>query len=165
MKKILIIFAILLIYSINTFAQNDSIIPKTTHYFGINTGLTTGLGISYRYMKNLKGVQFSFNPFIIKSKGEENGTSVINSTVTFIANIKSNKRIDFNFYESQNMLFNFSNKNPFTGVGIGMGSLGDVRFGQNTVLSINIGLALLIKGGSLDFLFLPDFGVGLYYKL
>jgi len=161
MKKYILI-TFLVYSSVFSYSQIDTIKNQRIFSIGINAGMTTGTGLSFRYMPNKFGVQFSAIPIISipinspQSKVQKSGTL----SFTVLRQLKSAKKIDFNFYEAQTLLFD----DDIT-VSVGAGSLADIKLGYDMSLSINIGLAF-ITGDFLDdnWLLLPDFGFGFYYK-
>lgn len=165
MKRFILITLLLVFIFCEAKSQIDSLSITKEHQFGVNVGLTTGFGMSYRYINNKKAIQFSANPIMLKPSDGSFDISLINTSVTLLATMKSTNKVDFNFYESQNMIFDFANsENVFLGIAMGMGSMADIKIGYDAVMSVNIGLAFLLETEELNFLLLPDFGIGLYYK-
>lgn len=58
--------AFLLLFITNTSFSQDAVADtsKGAHYLGLNAGFTTGVGFSYKYVKNRIGFQFSGIPIV-----------------------------------------------------------------------------------------------------
>ena len=165
-KSIILIAIILLTASSFCISQTDTTQTVGRHYFGINGGATTGIGLTYRYMPAKWGFQASYLPFY----PTEDFVSI--ASFSIIKNFWSGKKAGFNLYEAQTVLIDVrldSNTTDAAG-SFGFGTMAEVNFGSNIVMTINGGFCVItdLSGdffGNTDWLIIPDFGIGFFYRI
>ena len=105
MKKLLFLFTTLLIVSTSQ-AQNDYVNYK--HSLGVSVGLSTGLGISYRYWPKRVGVQVTGIPVFSRNR------FFSSSGVSVLAKIRDFNNIRLFGYLGTNLFYSRS-KSVWTG--------------------------------------------------
>jgi hypothetical protein len=122
MRIFFIIWICIITISLNG-QKNDSLSNdiKTkkfdNHFLGINAGITTGLGFSYRYWPGRSGFQITFLPLYDKEK------TYVSFSTTYLFEIKQYKSSRFIFYSSNhitNILVSHNRYVDNLGVGIGV---------------------------------------------
>lgn len=104
MKK-LNVFALIGIFCICSFtasAQNDTEAPKEKrfkHGLGIAAGLTTGYGLSYRYMFSKFTIQGTFAPLVDGDRQQ------YSTGITFIYNLVENRNTNLFLYQGNHFYY------------------------------------------------------------
>ena len=114
MKK-LILSIIIISFSFCASAQNDSIYTPSKHFFGLNIGSTTGIGLSYRYWPTRLGAQITAAPIILP-----NNKHFISLGFSALLKFKETKNFTIYGYLSDHALI-INNNEPINNIGIGGG--------------------------------------------
>jgi hypothetical protein len=150
------------------FFPGDSVPPKKSKYqLGLNAGLVTGFGLSFRYAPTSTRFmhQITFLPVVTS------GFSLVDLSYSVFYRLKERKYTDFNLYLGSNFIMaGVSGTNTFiniTGGGFGF----DFKLGNYFSLNLNSGFAVYntpsVSGTSTDrsLMLLPTGEIGLFYKL
>ncbi len=85
------VLIILLLFSYTMYGQDDTYQKdKEHHYVGIGLGITTGYGLSYRYLSNKFGFQVNYAPFYYRNEGS---AFSLGGTVLYKFNESENKKL------------------------------------------------------------------------
>lgn len=157
--KILIVVVLLSFISVPIFGQNnnEALDLNNNNYkysLGFGAGITTGYGLSFRYIPNKFGVQANFAPYT--------RSQLIQLSVgaSFIYNFHQTKYVSFYLYQGNHLQYT-SNTNGETYVfnnGVGAG----IEFNILNRIGLNImgGYAFYDNFGGLNF----SVESGLYYR-
>lgn len=117
MRQTLVFVFMLVFTQLRSQEKTDSILTLRTnedgkHYFGLNAGLTTGLGLSYIYMPAKNGFQVSFLPVLDKEN------QFYSLGFTYLRHVKDYKRTSFLFFCGNHLVLN---RDIFWNIGMGPG--------------------------------------------
>lgn len=137
MKKLFAIVVLLLCICPLTKSQNEK--DSTLHYrgvhsFGFAAGVTTGVGLSYRYIPGKLGIQTTFAPLFIN----EHNTA-ISLGFSFLYNLAKTEKVNFYMYQGNHFLTDVDSEfTMFNGLGIGI----ELIFWKNIGYDLMVGYGL-----------------------
>lgn len=158
-RILLVLITLFLIGTINTSGQNPQNQPYPgeglyKHYFGINAGLTTGVGFSYRYWPGKNGFQVTFLPVVDRT------STTISFGATYLKEIKTFDKYRFLVYASNHLTNLYQYHDQYIdNIGIGAGF--DV-YQKYFVLNMMVGYGCIDVFQ--DFRTRPTFEMGLFYN-
>lgn len=143
MKRILLILAVGFFIVISpTYSQGtDSIGIQNQNsnyyknYLGINAGVTTGVGFSYRYWPKKSGVQITILPLYDKND------FYLSFGLTYLNEIKTYKYSRFLFFVSNHITNFIGDLSYIDNLGIGLGM--DFNFMEHVKLNFMLGYAAI----------------------
>lgn len=161
-KNINLIIILLITCLVSGKAQEPKYNEKKdlVHAIGVNVGMTSGVGLSYRYMPKALGAQVTLgylgNP----------SSSYISTGGMLLYKITEGKHSQLNLYTSAHLLknnyirFNESGTHTETMLNFGVGISVDLKITSRTSLSGNVGYGAYDK---MEY-YSMDFGLGCFYK-
>jgi hypothetical protein len=165
MKRIVTLFAVMLV-TISLFAQEVEVINvKHSQEFGFHAGATTGIGLSYRFWPGKNGIQITALPI------KTSDLTFINVGLTGLHTFYDAKYIRFFGYLGSSVAVNDFNYDPYDdeyetadrttklNVGIGPG----FAFGSRVRFNVMAGYGFYDILG--EFNIYPTAEVGLYFRL
>jgi len=173
MKKLALIFGLVFCLGYTTTAQsNDTIKPFTynhKHNIGLHAGLTTGIGISYRYWPTKLGIQLTSIPII------SNKRTFVSAGITALYTLNDGQKVDLYGYFGNHILYSKTTKSigitqpgqPTTiikestnyNVGVGFGFKIDIN--QDLNFNLQAGYGVYVGTHTIATL---DAAIGLYYS-
>lgn len=98
---------------INSNVDKTRMIDTLSHSLGLHAGLTTGIGLSYRFRPNRFGVQATFGPLKTEERTD------INAGVSFLYVLFTHKDLNFFLYQGNSFRYSESTErvyNPALGI-------------------------------------------------
>lgn len=100
--------------------KNENNNDSFNHSFGFGAGITTGYGLSYRFLKNRFGIQTNFAPYFSKNEYH------LSTGLSFLYLLENTQRLNLYLYQGNHLLWeswsNWSHSfySMYNGLGVGI---------------------------------------------